>query len=344
MAYAILRTEKLKTAGNLGGLNAHLTRTMDVPNADPALAKYNSRPIGTADLRQDVEARLAIAGITPRKNAVLAIEHLITASPDAFNYRKNAEGQLVGNVEDWKKFEKTSLEWLRKRYGADNVVNFTVHKDESTPHIHAVVVPIDKKGKLNCRSYLGGKEKLSEMQSSFADAVKELGLERGVKGSKAKHQTISRFYGSLSQESERLQAEPLQVTVTAPERIKTFLGSKFEREPDVHAMAEGLRINQEIEEWQKRTVSSVSKELSRSGGTRVLEQKVKALEATNKSLEKHLNNTLNAAKTLYELIFSGASLESIREQVNKMYGQKKEQQQERKQGYGRKRGGGLGMG
>ena len=35
-----------------------------------------------------------------------------------------------------------NLEWLRRTFGAENVVSAVLHMDEATPHIHAAVVPI----------------------------------------------------------------------------------------------------------------------------------------------------------------------------------------------------------
>ena len=53
------------------------------------------------------------------------------------------------------------------------------------------MVPLDEKGKLNCRALLGGSRyRLSELQDDFAAAMKPLGLERGIKGSKAKHTEV----------------------------------------------------------------------------------------------------------------------------------------------------------
>jgi hypothetical protein len=89
MAFAIVRTAKLKTAGNLGGLNNHLERKMEVPNADPELSHLNRRKAGTGDLAKNVAKRLQAAGIEkPRKNAVLATEHLMTVSPESFPFQK----------------------------------------------------------------------------------------------------------------------------------------------------------------------------------------------------------------------------------------------------------------
>jgi len=48
----------------------------------------------------------------------------------------------VGNkadVERWQAFEKNYIQWLKERYGAANLVKFTAHLDEQTPHIAAFV-------------------------------------------------------------------------------------------------------------------------------------------------------------------------------------------------------------
>lgn len=205
MPFAILRTAKIKTAGNAGGLSAHLERKMEVPNADPDLTHLNRRLAGTGDLAKDISDRLEKAGITPRKNAVLAVEYLMTFSPEMTQsmQKKEKEGggyTLTANAEEtnkWKEFHLNCQKWISKRHGMENIVNFTVHMDEKTPHIHAVVVPIDAKGKLNCREFLGGREKLQTMQDSFAKVHEGIGLERGVAGSKAMHQELKKFYTSL---------------------------------------------------------------------------------------------------------------------------------------------------
>jgi hypothetical protein len=70
-----------------------------------------------------------------------------------------------------------------------------LHLDEQTPHIQAVVVPLDERGKLNCRAMLGGsRQTLRDLQTSYAKGVEHLGIARGIEGSKAKHKTVREFY------------------------------------------------------------------------------------------------------------------------------------------------------
>lgn len=219
MPYAILRIAKLGSPGSVGGASEHNHRQRHTPNADPELKRFNKLLVGSNDLMNDISARLQSAGITPRKNAVLAVEHLITASPEFFGYKKitKADGSvgLNGRTTLLAEFEQRTLAWLRQRYGAENVVSVVVHKDEKSPHIHAVIVPIltkeisktrktkktpnrqrqvETRQVLAARDLFGERYQLREMQTSFAQHMQSLGLSRGLEGSKAEHTTVKDFY------------------------------------------------------------------------------------------------------------------------------------------------------
>ena len=99
-----------------------------------------------------------------------------------------------------------ALKWLRERHGGSNVVYAGIHRDETTPHMYAYVVPLDEAtGRLNCRKWLGGAKALSEMQTDFADNVgARHGLERGIKGSRAKHQRVQRHYGLVNRAADQV--------------------------------------------------------------------------------------------------------------------------------------------
>jgi hypothetical protein len=203
---AVFRTAKLSTFGNIGGLNSHCERTMDVPNASKEHEVYNKRLVGSSNMVQDVKNRLSEMGITQiRKNGVLAFEVLLSASSEFWNMKHKSDGKIsVSDVESHKKWIKQSKDWLDKEFGK-NVVNVHLHMDEKTPHIHALIVPIDAKGKLNCRDFLGGREKLAKMQDRYAESIADLGIERGISGSKATHMDLKTFYSELTPKIEELQ-------------------------------------------------------------------------------------------------------------------------------------------
>lgn len=186
MNYAILRTTKLKTMGNIGGSLAHSYRTIETPNADPNLTPKNHYSVATPE-----GVKQAIKDCLPEKrrsDAVLCIEYLITASPEWEGWGKSQEVE----------FFKRSAQWLIDQHGEENIAGMSIHRDISTPHLVAYVVPIDQKGKLNCKNFLGGRAKLNKMQTDFANKVADLGLMRGKEGSKAKHTSIKEYYHDIN--------------------------------------------------------------------------------------------------------------------------------------------------
>ena len=187
MAFAILRVQKLKTLGNIGGSLSHNYRNRKTSNADIERAHLNEH-----DLKTNQQTMAAIQNRFPdkrRKDAVLCIEHLITASPEWSGWGTGKEIEF---------FEK-SKKWLEEKYGKDNLISTTIHRDETTPHLVAYVVPVDEEtGRLNAKKWLGGtRHTLTKMQTDFANHVKSLGLERGLQGSKAEHTTVKSYYAEI---------------------------------------------------------------------------------------------------------------------------------------------------
>ena len=197
MPHAIARIAKLKS-GNVGGSEKHTKRERDTPNAN--LEITNIRFIGQPDspLLPNLETivRDRIGDQTIRKNGVLCVEMLLTASPEYFRPNDPSKAGYY-KPERLADFQQAVHSWLDNEYG-DRIVRAELHLDESTPHIHAYLVPLDERGKLNCRGLFGGRQKLSQFQDSYAKALSPLGLERGIKGSRAKHTTVKQYYAAVT--------------------------------------------------------------------------------------------------------------------------------------------------
>lgn len=223
MGYAILRTQKLKSPAAVRRSLKHAFREQDTPNADPERTPDNTHAgaSSTAEALERFNARLPEK---VRSNAVLAIEYLVTASPEAMNAKGRGDQDA---------YFSDALEWLKAKHGAENVVYAGIHRDESTPHMYAYVVPIDARGKLNCRAFLGGAEALSAMQTDFAERVgRKHALERGIQGSKAKHQSIQQWYGQI----HRTPAEPrISPEAVQPKVLSKSWLSRVEETPEMVA-------------------------------------------------------------------------------------------------------------
>ena len=260
MSFAIYRTAKLKSMGEIGGSLSHTYRTRPTPNADENKLHLNKHMFETYN-----QCFFALKNAIPEKrrsNAVLCIEHLITASPTWSGWGTKKEEE----------FFKKSLEFLNKKYGKENVIACSIHRDETTPHLIVYVVPIDEKGGLNAKKWLGGRSKLSQTQTEFANHVKELGLERGLENSKARHKTIKQFYAEVKKATPKLEEikyeiEPINYDLI-PKMGLLETTSSFNKKleasyEDIHFNYENqmLRLKEKHHEELKEKVNSYEKKL-----------------------------------------------------------------------------------
>lgn len=277
MSYAICRIAKLKTWGNIGGSAAHTyRRDGKAPNADPARLGRNRTLIGTPDqVVADVRARIDQLGPV-RSNAVLCVEHLLTASPAFF------VGKSQKQINEW---VDLNVAWLVDRYGRENVRHAVLHMDESTPHIAAYVVP-EVAGKLNARALYGGREKLRALQDGYAAAMRSTGLQRGVEGSRARHRTVKNFYADLVS-IERLALGNLR-RIAKPSRPPAL---------SIASMLDKDRRAADFEVWEKReearTAKAVQSAAQAAVATKTLRGEVKMLKDQNSALAAE-NDSLKA--------------------------------------------------
>jgi len=262
--FVILRTQKLKDLTSISRSLKHSFREQKTLNADSNRTHLNSH----YGAQSASEARDSLKKLLPekrRKNAVLAIEYLITASPEAMKNKSRDEQD---------KYFLDSIKWLNERHGKNNIVYAGIHRDETTPHLYAYAVPIDSEtGRLNARKWLGGAKALNEMQTEFALKVgKEHGFERGIEGSKSKHQTIKKFYGELEKSANEkviISSEDLEPKVLD----KTLFSKTIETKKQV-----AERISQSLSEKFseiaiKASLSASNKEKAETYGKALIEQK-----------------------------------------------------------------------
>lgn len=260
MSFAIYRTAKLGSFGEIGGSLSHTYRTRNTPNADESRIHLNEHSLETYN-----SCFAAIKNSIPekrRKNAVLCIEHLITASPEWSGW----------NTEKEKEFFDKSLEFVKKKYGSENVIAHSIHRDETTPHLIVYVLPIDEKGGLNAKKWLGGRAKLSQTQTDFANEVKSLGLERGLENSKARHKTLKKYYAVVNEptpklEEKKYEIEPINYDLI-PKMGLLETTSSFNKKleasyEDIHFNYENqmLRLKEKHHEELKEKVNSYEKKL-----------------------------------------------------------------------------------
>lgn len=217
MGYVVLHMSKAK--GNDSRTTAHIERTINPKNADKSRTHLNREliefPDGITNRTQAIQHRIETAGIKRKitKDQVRVIRINLSGTHEDMK-RIEAEGKL----DEWC---KDTVDWLKKTYGEKNVVSTVLHMDEKTPHIHASLVPIvvgqrrkakegEKKKKDTvrlCADDIMTKTKMVEYQDSYAIAMAKYGLERGIRGSEAKHITTAEYYRDIFEQTQTMQEE-----------------------------------------------------------------------------------------------------------------------------------------
>lgn len=252
MNMAIMRVEKIKSLVELRARARHNTRESMSDNVDASRSHLNGiagygTAKGVVDYAKKKIEECRGRGQTIRSDAVLAVEYVLTASPEWW----------TGATKPTKSaFIKQAREWLEEQHGKDNVVSVFYHQDETSEHIHAFCVPIDPEGKLNCKHFLGGAYKLKCLQDSYAQKMGVFGLYRGITNSKSKHVTLKQFANTL--------AIPAPVP-TKLDYIKASIGMKSETLEQVQQrakFAEANALNSASLKFRKMQLDKKEMELS----------------------------------------------------------------------------------
>lgn len=128
---------------------------------------------------------------------------------------KDADNSHLRRCEEVEHWAKDVYDWCVRRYGQENVVGFQVHLDESSPHIHALIVPVGVRPKSGRECVMWsakfGKDRfeygriLKEMHTSlYEDVGSKYGLERGdsIDGRNVQHLNKRDYIRKLTKEAK----------------------------------------------------------------------------------------------------------------------------------------------
>lgn len=223
MGFVVLHIQKPK--GNDARTSAHIERTVNPANADQTRTYLNEKlidyPAGVENRTQAIQYRIEHANIKRKvsHNQVRALQVMLSGTHEDMQ-----RIQAAGKLDEWC---KDNVEWLQDTFGKENVVSAILHLDEKTPHIHATVVPIvqgerrkakveDNNGKKKyrkkakdavrlCADDVMTRDNLERFQDTYAEKMQKYGLERGIKGSDARHISTPQYYRELFAQNEDLK-------------------------------------------------------------------------------------------------------------------------------------------
>lgn len=278
-----------KGTGSGGGIGHHIDRTPGHEHSflqvDPARQAENinfslkngmnklSLPDGIAKrIEEGYTGKKAI-----RKDAVKFLTLVLTGTHEDMK-------QLASNPAEFKAWQKANYDFVAKEFGEKNILRFTLHMDEKTPHIHAIVVPLTSDGRLSAKEIMGNKKNLSERQDRYAVQMEPFGLSRGVVGSKARHTSEGWYLAQQKEARERPQIsslpefgfkdrlDPSNYEKAVKTVVNTLKSEVFEvnldnrrRVDQVTTAEEGRNKAEKGAELQKQAVDNLAKRLLDSG-------------------------------------------------------------------------------
>lgn len=284
MPYSIIRIAKLTSQAHAHNATTHNYRQHEVSNADPQAQHPNKEYLNHDKTDYWTLAEARIAEVVTRKvrgDQVRAVEVIMTGSPEGF-----IRGQ-DGRAADYSKskWAGDNLRFLQEKYGKENVVSFTLHQDEKTPHVHAVIVPITPDGRLSAKDVFN-REGLRQLQTDYAQAMAPHGFERGIEHSQAEHQPMRRQYTQEAQNARQVAelSKPAAAIVREPFTLPDvpILGR------DEWKTAQEARINAEI---AARIAQVQGQERERVEKLAELAQKNTAAAEQVKTLQKQLGTS-----------------------------------------------------
>lgn len=226
--YAVFHVTKYK---QLGGIGHHIDRLGSDPpkrepgedlhhllgaHIDPDRTHLNEElvPHGGKSLSACVHVRIAEGYLLDkgiRKDAVKALGIMLAGSHERMKDIENDPALF----DAWK---KKNYKFSCDEFGKENIVRFTLHRDEKTPHIHCVVVPITPDGRLSAKEYIDGKIKLQSLQNRYAESMASFGLERGIEESLTgrKHEDVKVYYKQINEVGRAIAKETKHINSLNP--------------------------------------------------------------------------------------------------------------------------------
>lgn len=280
VGYAVVHMMKIKS-GAVGGIQSHNNREHEPktnPDVDMSRSEDNYDLISCDNYKRSIKEKLSNlveSSRAVRKDAVVVCNFIVTSD----NETMNALG-----ADRQREFFQDSVKWFSDRYGADRVLNATVHMDETTPHLHIGVMPITQDGRLSAKAIFT-KTEMKAIQTEFArDVGEKYGLERGVEGSERTRLSEARFkerkalemaneHGAIAQELQIIAEDckrELSEATRSLETVKQELSAMQDRKDTLQGEIERLeaidkqtkvRVHEALEK-QKPVLLDLQKRIS----------------------------------------------------------------------------------
>lgn len=271
MGFAVYHMEKGR--GGSGGIGRHIDRIESkygyntYEHSDPSKRELNQNFVLNDHckkaLPKAIEDRIK-EGYTQskeiRKDAVKFQTHILTGSHEEMK-------EIFSNKNTSDKWIQENIDWMCEKYGKENIVRFTLHMDERTPHIHAITVPITEDGRLSAKSYADGKKALRDIQTDYAKRMEQFGLERGLERAGVKHESAQEYYARIERLDEYIKRPNIEPIEPKKGFFKTNIDEIYKQAQELSVLASTFAEELETKKRKIQELSNVSlqsKQLNRA--------------------------------------------------------------------------------
>ncbi len=347
MNYGIFRSNPIMTLNDLAQIGSHNKREKKAYKSNPdiklELTKNNIELVpltekyvkGFKNLTKEYEKehnermkteredrKKTYSQMLNKSRSVVADELMFTATHKFFDNMSKEE------ILEW---ANTCMVFVYNDLGytKEQVLHATLHLDEKTPHIHCVVVPLVKKldKRTNTERYTISKKQyirdnihLSELQDVYNVRLREKGyeLERGIKGSNAKHQKVREFKKTTRYYENKVDTINKNLDTAMnnfEEKMKTTKNVPFDKK---HVLVEketfdsmnkviketkqAIEFQPKIQELFNEVDTFTKSHQTLEKENQNMKKEIKALTTRNQNLTKENNNLKSYLKAILKAI------------------------------------------
>lgn len=221
------------------------------------------------------------------------------------NLDKDADNSHLHRCEEIEHWAKEVYDWCAERYGQENIVGFQVHLDESSPHIHALIVPVGQRTKSGrgCVMWSAkfGKNRyeygqiLREMHTSlYEDVGSKYGLERGdsIDGRNVQHLHKRDYIRKLTKDAKQAEKAVKGLQTMIQKLEAQIYNYQTQLEEIDKSLASGQIALREYESRKSEILKQISEYQSK------LEDKSNKLHEKEQELELLTKDAANARSVI----------------------------------------------
>ena len=322
MNYAIFRSEPIMTTHDLAQIGSHNQREKKAYKSNPDIRvedsykniqlvplnykyvkrfhemtkEYEKQHNEKMKTERKERQRTYTQMVNHSRNCV-ADELLFTASPKFF---------VNMSEEDIMKWANTCMEFVYNDLGykKEQILHATIHMDEKSPHVHCVVVPLVKKldnrtnterWTISKKQYIKDKIHLSQLQDKYHERLTEKGfdLERGIKGSEAKHQKTREL-----KKTTRYYENKVDTINKGLDKAISDLDEKMKSNKNTIFDKEYVKVKRETFDSMNNVIKETKKAIEFQPKIEQLFNEVDTFTRSHQTLEKENTNLKREVKAL----------------------------------------------